>query len=1438
MSLFGSIGNFFGNLFGGDDKKKKKQQDQLQQPQKQAQTFNFGQQPQNQPNQQTEQAPVEQDNRLHLVLNGGDQKNLLNAAKLVKAKQLSQTQGPVPNETIPNAPDNRSVLQKVTHNPVTDIVGSAVKLPLQFSENYSNTFANLGRKAAGAKNASIEENMGTDPFNRALVKVSGATGKNAQLASDIAQIGTSVIAPGLDSAATSAASRFLPTATNMVLKKVVPKVASNAVSGGLFNAEVTAGEGGTANDIAKSAGHGALFGGAVGGAMGGIPLLRKARSGPATDIASATVDDVPGMKSVNPMQAEDATKQLAQRNAQVEQQNLARQQAVSDVEQQNSSKPNTKIVQSFEPDSATQSAIDNVPAFERGFGAPKEAQGEITPPAKDVSFTSVDQNTATITPNVPEASVVADTTPQPQAPRTEVVGAQTYQEPTVADLAGQNTRPAADIQRAIEEAHNVGNDVQAANLVTQLPEDMQAPMRSALGIPEPVTASVDMVPVAPRSHDELVRQLGPVADNLQGKYSERSPVNIDDLKQNAARNIATMNDSDLLRTFQTAGPETLVHNTQSMAVARAALDRLSKNYDDPASVQAVSNILDALDRYKSKSGEALRIAQEEFDSMPVPMKTRYIVKKIDAANAATKDYVPLADDPARAQSVEATINGYLQGSQAIADRIAQMEGQLNNIADSALRGQKPDISARAIIKSLKTEQRNLVENNGELVKYYSSQVPGRSTGQKLLSDFPRHMMLASFTGRVNDLITTGSNVANLGAQNITQGLLAKAVNLFKPGKVTDTLRGGRQFVEGTVEGVKQTGREFQGKQYAPNLQKSLQSNTEERSGLQKASGPVGRTIQTATELATNVSEGVRNQRLYQLAVQEGQRSGLKGDMLNAYAEARSAVPTRQMIEQADQLHKEINNLNDNPVTRALNRVSAAIEGKSAIGGFIKNQVMPFTSWLGGNIYNTVTDKNVIASSVKLLDSARKGDAEGIVRNLAKTANNAAYTYALGYLLTKSGVITNQDAQGYNDAGAYLHIGDRYVPVAFTGFLAPSLILGNAAYQGLNGDPKASPAEKIGEFASQTLENAAKSININSAIGADNNLTRTFAALNGSQGKPGSGQDALATATGGAAGQFIPAIAGDVNAVLNNGLKVGDTTIVPDTLNPTHEAANTKVAQSKLTKTGKQSTAKDVSKSALASLENRIPLVSQGLPRKEGVAAPDLVDRTTHGNRDTRSSKDARAEAKATANQQADFEKRSVPDYRKSNFTDAVEARVERGNYDEAIEGLQAKLNAQKNDKDIPKSKNDAIQDQIKQVQVLKAGKFDPEIRDLYKSTSVSEWRNMGDPESDTYDPDAYQKLYDYDGALAKQKISGSSLSKDKNKYTAKTSKSKNGKSSASKAASAALKRVQSNKLGSPTDLGKVSFGDLSPKKAGSIKIPTIQQLKAGDLIKKREISVK
>lgn len=67
-------------------------------------------------------------------------------------------------------------------------------------------------------------------------------------------------------------------------------------------------------------------------------------------------------------------------------------------------------------------------------------------------------------------------------------------QPTVSELGGE--RPANDLQTQIETAHNAGDNAKVDQFITQLPPEMQAPMRSALGRPEPA-AAVEPTPATP-----------------------------------------------------------------------------------------------------------------------------------------------------------------------------------------------------------------------------------------------------------------------------------------------------------------------------------------------------------------------------------------------------------------------------------------------------------------------------------------------------------------------------------------------------------------------------------------------------------------------------------------------------------------------------------------------------------------------------------------------------------------------------------------------------------------------------------------------------------------------------------------------------------------------------------------------------------------------------
>lgn len=1060
----------------------------------------------------------------------------------------------------------------------------------------------------------------------------------------------------------------------------------------------------------------------------------------------------------------------------------------------------------------------------------QEREAALATPAPRAAETAPVPQTPAAAPAVAATPAPAAATVAPSAPL------QTSGEPTIAQLAQPNSRPEAALQTAIEAAHNAGDDAKVAELIQQLPPEMQAPMQSALGItPTPAPAAAlpqiptgtvaqpPQVPVAPRFHDAVVKQLGDLAKNLPGDGNLRDVTNLDQLAQEAQGVIENITPEELVNTFGTDTIKSLPNDAKSFAVLRAARDKLShmltKAPEDTNLQNALANVMDDMESRASGNGLLQRVVQEEFDNMPPQAKVKYLIKKIDAANKDSKGYEPLARDPAKAAEVEAALTSRLQAAQDVAEQITGLEDHLNKAADAATQGQKVDI--KDTVAQIKAKRTELAVKNGEVVKYFQNLVPGRTKAQRALVDFPKRMMLASFSGRINDVLTTAANVAEGQAQNFTAGILAKGYNLIKgAGSVSDANKGAGKVFGGIKSGLQKFRGEAKGNVYVDSIPDNLKGVTDLRSGLRKPSGPVGRTVQAATELATNVTEGVRDQKLYQLADQEAAQLGLKGGMRKQYAEARAAAPSRQMVDAADKLHKQVNNLNDNPISRTLQNVGKALEGdskfgKTGIGGLVKNQVIPFTSWLGGNIWNQVTDKNVVAQTFKFLVDAHRGDPEAAIHHLAGAINGGVQAYAIGYQLAAHGMLTDKNAEGYNDGGKYLHIGDRYIPVGQFGFFAPNIVLGSMVHDGMHSDnPAGTMAADIGNYAWHGLS-------LGQTLGVENNLTRSYNAAT----TPGNtAADGAAVFGGGVAGQYIPGIAGDANSVIDQ-----------TSMNPTHEAADTRVGKTGLTPTGRPSKAKDVPASALASLENRVPILSQQLPRKAGVASKDFLDRVTHGDQETQAQKDAKAQAKTAAEISADFAKRGVPDpnaqYKTGDsFDNAVENRIENGKYDQAIEGLQAQLAKVRAGDNVTEKQTKPIEDKIKETQVLKSGKFDPKIRDTYKSTSVSEWRNMGDPESDTYDPEMYQKLYDFDTALAKAGISGSSLAKDKNKFTAK----KPGKGRSSSSSSSTTK---SNTIGDMPSLGKFSLGDLAPQKAGSIPIPKITQIQSSDLIKKRKITV-
>jgi hypothetical protein len=1028
-------------------------------------------------------------------------------------------------------------------------------------------------------------------------------------------------------------------------------------------------------------------------------------------------------------------------------------------------------------------------------------------------------------------------------PATNAAEAVAKGEPVV-PVADANGNPALISEKtAAQQAEAAGVNPNPAPVN---PAEVQA--AEAAQAPSVPLTSDRTAPNAPNVRAGLEKQLGDVADTLKGTQSEHAVLSNPELDAAAERVIATLDDPTLLDRYASGAK---FNNTADTATGYAALDRLSEmtKSADPAIAQkagqAIDNILEAAEQGISEGGRQLNYAQTLFDKLPRPAKVSALIRNIDKQREKLE--LPLVrDDPALQQQVAATVDRHLAIGEDLQQKVAALEGRAEEIQQAAREGKttKADIKEAQKLQSDRIKAQLAVEKNqGDLAQYYDTMVPAKKLSQGNVGDATRTLMLSSVAGRLNDPITTGANMIhtliNMGGESlIGKGLNAGRMLLGRnPGKYISKGPSLKTVARGSNAMLTKTAGEFKGDVYAGgDLRKSLESgNQGGRTQLSRATNlgltKTRRFIRAGAELATNLSAGIKNAELERGAYQEARQLGLKGTDLKAFTAARAASPTRLEEEAGNKLWDEVNNMNDNWLTSGLEKLSGAMTHVPVIGQTMKNLTFPFTRWVGGQAYNMVTDKNAVANVVKFADAWRKGDSQAMVQNVAKLAQNATAAMTLGYGLAKSGILTTTDAQGYDDQGLYLHINGRYVPASFLGFFAPSIILGYSTYHGFNDNKDGSTAEKVLHTTATTLDATWRAINGNSLTGQDNATLTALGKWGSRQGGFGAG-DVGATVAGQTAGQFVPGIVGDVNAVLNNATN----------LNPTHEASLTKVENPN----SKSGHATDVPKTALNQFKNRIPGVSQTLPRKAGVAAPDEVDRLIRGgSRDTGATIQAAKDEKAKQDQSAYNAAHDIPDpagkydsKKGESFEGAVAARIANNEYDKAIPALQQKLNMYKGDKNVDPKTTKQLQNKIKELNVTKTyGEKGQDVRQLYTETNLTDWRNMGDPESDTYDPEKYQLLYDYDTKLARQGVAGGGQDKegsdDKNKYTAKKAGKGRG-SGASRAASL----IKDNTVGSLPKLDTISFGDLAPRKVTSdAVIPTIQQIKPGELIKKRAISV-
>lgn len=163
--------------------------------------------------------------------------------------------------------------------------------------------------------------------------------------------------------------------------------------------------------------------------------------------------------------------------------------------------------------------------------------------------------------------------------------------------------------------------------------------------------------------------------------------------------------------------------------------------------------------------------------------------------------------------------------------------------------------------------------------------------------------------------------------------------------------------------------------------------------------------------------------------------------------------------------------------------------------------------------------------------------------------------------------------------------------------------------------------------------------------------------------------------------------------------------------------------------------------------------------------------------------------------------------------------LEKEQYDTNLATLRIKKDLMSADSTTKPSDLKKMDTAIKRGEVYKNDKISYEMIDAYKSTTLSDWRNMGDSESDSYDPEMYQKLWAIDEKMTKAGVSYKKDALNKNKFSAKEVKAK-GKGS----------RGGSDNFSS--EFGKLKAGDFAPSvqryqtidaKSGSIPHITVQR---------------
>lgn len=839
----------------------------------------------------------------------------------------------------------------------------------------------------------------------------------------------------------------------------------------------------------------------------------------------------------------------------------------------------------------------------------------------------------------------------------------------------------------------------------------------------------------------------------------------------------------------------------------------------------------------SKGGLITRLSQEIYKNLPSPVRVQ---RHLDSITKEFEKY-GVEFKPTEVQKNELvkltdTLDKSTTSMQSLDDAVTQ---NMSDFVDAKSQEARDILSKthKQLRKDFVGSQESAKNDFNTLMDKFKSIRPELPKGEKfkraalaapdVTGNLLRWSMLSSPAGRVRDGLATAVNSADNLPSDLLRSVVGKIFNKTLGTNFVDSMGSVGSVKKGFFGGFSKLKSSWKGEHTldeatgrigsinrAELLQKGNKGGVSTYGIQSKKSGSkwnIPKKYVTATVQApTDLTYTDHTRELNILGRVEGRSKGLSGKAVKQYAEmfmdqpsqeaqikagskwlGNSGMQSNKLSEGLTAMADKLDNLGSSATHKSkdgtITNVSTAQRvGLKFVGKIIRTTTIPFVQYTGGATHAMFMNMNPVVNIGRAGKAVWKKDPQAVIDNLARGGWNTAKIDGLMYAMDHKWLQTSEvDADGQNSYnGPYLvrdtPNGKEYVPVGSLGIAGASALIG--AHYANKTIKQFKSGDIIGALGSSTWGPTAavlKATGMNNMLSGRNVVGGAFANIDQSSGKNQSDSSTGAKVLYGIGAdlgsQAVPAVGRDINSFLDQN----------PNLNPTKEQPSTAGIN---TITGKV----DPRLKAGAQITSGIPFLSQGLPRKSGVAAKTIGGRVLNAN--TQSAQQA-ADVKAQATEKTTTINRTADVVRDKNIANLLSDEI-RPIYDK-YKGDMSKASQEDSKKiwkEVSAAKDRLIDDgqydsykkiltyerdeakakgsstateigrmdrNITRADIAGKNNISAEIYRLYTATdkdqgggiSQSEFKKMIDPEDDAFDMKTATALWELDKKMTKEGVS-------------------------------------------------------------------------------------